>query len=127
MSTFRKHGFPWVTSAMFLFSLALHWWLGWYAYSEEARAQGQPPRTGEWAVRMGRDTFENWQSEFLQLVWQVGGLMCLYAVGSNQSKEGNERIEAKLDALLRQTPEGRAAVADLDRRFTRRPPPERAP
>ena len=50
---------------------------------------------------MMRDTLENWQSEFLQLLWQVGGLAFLLFVGSPQSKEGTDRMEAKLDAILR--------------------------
>lgn len=28
---------------------------------------------GSYVVEMLRDTFENWQSEFLQLLWQVVG------------------------------------------------------
>ena len=44
---------------------------------------------------MTRDTLENWQSEFLQLMWQVGGLAFLLYVGSPQSKEGDERVEAE--------------------------------
>jgi hypothetical protein len=44
---------------------------------------------------------ENWQSEFLQLLWQVGGLAFLLYVGSPQSKEGDDRMEAKLDEILR--------------------------
>jgi hypothetical protein len=43
---------------------------------------------------------ENWQSEFLQLMWQVGGLSLLLYVGSPQSKEGQQRLEKKLDAIL---------------------------
>ena len=50
---------------------------------------------------MGRDTFENWQSEFLQLIWQVVGLAYFLYVGSPASKENDDRIEAKVDALLR--------------------------
>ena len=38
-----------------------------------------------------RDTFENWQSEFLQLMWQVAGLTVLWYVDSPQSKEEEER------------------------------------
>jgi len=45
-------------------------------------------------------TFENWQSEFLQLVWQAAGLAIFFYWGSSQSKESDERIEAKLDRLL---------------------------
>jgi len=44
---------------------------------------------------------ENWQSEFLQLVWQAAGLALFYFWGSSQSKEGDERLEAKIDLLLR--------------------------
>lgn len=43
---------------------------------------------------------ENWQSEFLQLMWKVGGLSFLLYVGSLQSKEGQQRLEKKLDAIL---------------------------
>lgn len=49
---------------------------------------------------MMRDTLENWQSEFLQLLWQVAGLAILLHVGSPQSKEGDDRMEAKIDAIL---------------------------
>jgi hypothetical protein len=49
---------------------------------------------------MTGDTLENWQSEFLQLLWQVGGLALLLHVGSPQSKEGDDRMEAKIDAIL---------------------------
>ena len=36
--------------------------------------------------QMLRDTFENWQSEFLQLIWQVVGLAYFLYVGSPSSK-----------------------------------------
>jgi hypothetical protein len=48
-----------------------------------------------------RDTMENWQSEFLQLIWQVGGLAFLYYIGSPQSKEGDNRKEEKLDEIIK--------------------------
>jgi hypothetical protein len=47
-----------------------------------------------------RGTMENWQSEFLQLMWQVGGLSFLLYVGSPQSKESEQRLEKKLDVIL---------------------------
>jgi hypothetical protein len=49
---------------------------------------------------MLRDTMENWQSEFLQLMWQVAGLAFLLYVGSPQSKEGDDRKEEKLDYII---------------------------
>jgi len=51
---------------------------------------------------MMRDTMENWQSEFLQLIWQVAGLSLLWYCGSPQSKEGDDRREEKLDFIIRQ-------------------------
>jgi hypothetical protein len=50
---------------------------------------------------MARDTFENWQSEFLQLLWQVVGLAYFLYLGSPSSKENDDRVEAKIDELLR--------------------------
>jgi hypothetical protein len=47
---------------------------------------------------MSRDTLENWQSEFLPLLWQVGGLAFVLFAGS-PSKEGTDRMEAKIDAF----------------------------
>lgn len=46
-------------------------------------------------------TFENWESEFLQLMWQAAGLAWFYHWGSSQSRESDDRINAKVDALLR--------------------------
>ena len=43
---------------------------------------------------------ENWQSEFLQLSWQIGGLMILFAVASPQDRIGQERKEKILEKLL---------------------------
>jgi len=34
------------------------------------------------------------------LLWQVAGLAILLHVGSPQSKEGDDRMEAKIDAIL---------------------------
>jgi len=48
-----------------------------------------------------RDTFENWQSEFLQLMWQVVGLTFLWYAGSPQSKEEEERNNEMLQWLVR--------------------------
>jgi hypothetical protein len=48
-----------------------------------------------------RDTFENWQSEFLQLIWQVGGLSYLWYIGSPQSKEEEERNQEMLQWIIK--------------------------
>jgi hypothetical protein len=47
-----------------------------------------------------RQTAENWQSEFLQLSWQIGGLMILFAVASPQDRLGDQRKEKILEKIL---------------------------
>jgi hypothetical protein len=99
-SIWKRYGFAWVTGALFLITLSGHWIFGWYAYVNEQRALAQPIDISGYTVQMMRDTLENWQSEFLQLLWQVAGLAILLHVGSPQSKEGDDRMEAKIDAIL---------------------------
>jgi hypothetical protein len=116
----RKYGYAWITIGFFLVSLALHWWFGWLAFVEETAANGQSPDFNNYAVEMGRDTFENWQSEFLQLLWQVVGLAYFLYVGSPSSKENDDRTEAKIDALLHlHGDKGRKIIEKLDEHFER--------
>ena len=97
----RKYAYAWITLGFFAVSLALHWYFGWQTYVDEAREHGQPPESGAYMSEMLRDTFENWQSEFLQLLWQVVGLAYFLYVGSPGSKENDDRVEAKIDELLK--------------------------
>jgi hypothetical protein len=115
-SVWKRYGFAWVTAALFVITLSGHWIFGWFAYVNEQRALQQPVDLGGYTVEMMRDTLENWQSEFLQLLWQVAGLAILLHVGSPQSKEGDDRMEAKLDAiLLAVEPEkGDGLIKDID-------------
>ncbi|MBD0331100.1 MAG: hypothetical protein ICV66_00435 [Chitinophagaceae bacterium] len=99
-STWKKHGYAWVTLVFFLFSLALHWIFGWEAFRNEQLAHHQPIVFSDYFSEMMRDTMENWQSEFLQLIWQVAGLAYLLYIGSPQSKEGDDRKEEKLDYII---------------------------
>lgn len=117
----KKYAYAWITLAFFAVSIGLHWGFGWLAFVDEARSHGQSPELTGYLVEMGRDTFENWQSEFLQLLWQVVGLAYFLYVGSPASKENDDRMEAKLDALLEMVGQerGRALIASLDERHLR--------
>ena len=68
--------------------------------SNEAVEHGSQFQWSEFWPQFFAATFENWQSEFLQLVWQAAGLTLLLFWGSAQSRETDERIETKLDLLL---------------------------
>jgi hypothetical protein len=117
----KRYAYGWVTLGFFLISFVGHWLFAWFAYVDEQRAHAQPLQVSEYVVQTTRDTFENWQSEFLQLIWQVGGLALLLYVGSPQSREGSERVEAKIDAILRQLDpkDGERMIAMLDREYDR--------
>ena len=96
----RKRGYLWITLAFFIMSLAIHWTFAWFAYVQEQTDHNQGIEFTGYFNQTLRDTMENWQSEFLQLMWQVGGLSFLLYVGSPQSKEGQQRLEKKLDVIL---------------------------
>jgi hypothetical protein len=122
MKTKAKYGYLWVTLALFVISIVGHWTAGWFEYKQEQREHNQPVETSGWVIQMTRGTLENWQSEFLQLVWQVGGLAFLWYVGSPQSKEGDDRKEEKIDAILRKLdPENAEALLKaLDRKYPKK-------
>ncbi len=120
-SPLTKYGYLWITAILFLLSLFGHWYYGWEAYINEQQDHQQEVKFNEYVTEMSRDTFENWQSEFLQLIWQVAGLSFLFFVGSPQSKEGDERKEEKLDLILKKLDEKNAAkhLARLDEKYPR--------
>jgi hypothetical protein len=101
----NKRGFLWVTLGFFLISLAAHWVFAWFTYVQEQQAHNQPIQTGDYFNMTFRDIMENWQSEFLQLMWQVAGLSFLLYVGSPQSKESSERLEQKIDLIMKKLQE----------------------
>ena len=100
MEPLKKYSYLWITAILFFGSLFGHWTLAWYHYVDEQKVHGQPIEVRNYIIETAKDTLENWQSEFLQLVWQVGGLALFFFVGSPQSKEGDDRREAKLDIIL---------------------------
>jgi hypothetical protein len=118
----KAYSYAWITFVLFLLSITGHWIFGWFAYANDQQLHGATPLAGDYVIETLRDTLENWQSEFLQLLWQVGGLAMFLYVGSPQSMEGDDRKEAKLDAILRRVdPEnGERIIQSLDRDFMRK-------
>lgn len=99
-TTLKYYGFFWVTLGLFIMSISLHWLFAWYSYIQEQNEHNQPIHLSDYFNETIRDTMENWQSEFLQLIWQVVGLSILWYVGSSQSKEADDRLEEKIDLLI---------------------------
>jgi hypothetical protein len=100
-SVLWKKSYLWITLVFFLGSFTLHWIFGWYSFRDECEQHHQPAEAKAYTAQMMRDTMENWQSEFLQLMWQVAGLAVFVYVGSPTSKEGEDRKEAKIDYILK--------------------------
>ncbi|MGH8544556.1 MAG: DUF6766 family protein [Gammaproteobacteria bacterium] len=119
MQALKKYNYLWITLVLFLGSLIGHWTFAWYAYVEEQTAHNQPVKAADYIFETTRDTLENWQSEFLQLAWQVGGLAFFFFVGSPQSKEGDDRREQKLDMILSKLDPDhyRKILSDLELRY----------
>jgi hypothetical protein len=86
-SILKKYAFLWITLILFNGLFIGHWY---YRFT-----------TGNtWEDNM-RDTFENWQSEFLQLIWQVVPITYLWYIGSPQSKEEEERNQEMLEWIMK--------------------------
>jgi hypothetical protein len=121
-SVLKDYSYVWITLLLFIGSLIGHWTFAWYAFVDEQEAHRQPVEVNQYITEVARDTFENWQSEFLQLIWQVAGLAYLWYLGSPQSKEGDERKEEKIDALLRKLhgKQGDKIIAELDKKYPRK-------
>ena len=121
-SVWKRYGYGWVTLGFFILTLVGHWLFGWFTYVGEQQAHNQPVKVPDYVIQMMRDTLENWQSEFLQLLWQIGGLAVLLYVGSPQSKEGDDRIEAKIDAILMavQPDKAEEVLEEIDREYAGR-------
>lgn len=117
-----KYNYLWITGSLFLAAFIGHWVFSWWAYVQEQTSLGLPVAFNEYLVLATRDTFENWQSEFLQLIWQIAGLAFLFSVGSPQSKEGDERKEEKIDRIIELLDEenGKKFIKRLEEKYPKR-------
>jgi hypothetical protein len=119
LSRFKKRGYLWVTLGFFVVSISAHRVFAWFSYVEEQKAHNQPIEFSGYFNVTVRDTMENWHSEFLQLVWQVAVLSLLWYVGSPQSKEEHDRLEEKIDFIIKRLdPENaRQLLKEWDKKY----------
>jgi hypothetical protein len=112
----RDYGLSITLVVMFLATWALQTWAGWVEFASDQAAHG------ETAVAFGdhgyvwawaQATFENWQSEFLQVFVFIVLTTFLVHKNSHESPDVDydteaslRRIEAKLDALERKVAQG---------------------
>lgn len=100
MREFKKRGYLYVTIIFFAVSWLIHGITAFNQFVDEQNQHGQPVIMNAFWNEFIRQTTENWQSEFLQLSWQIGGLMILFAVASPQDRIGDQRKEKILEKIL---------------------------
>ena len=105
----RDYGLSISLVLLFLVSWALQTWMGWNEFVSEQEAHNEAaeafgPNGYFW--RWGQATFENWQSEFLQVFVFVILTTFLVHNKSHESPDSDydteaalRRLEAKIDAL----------------------------
>jgi hypothetical protein len=79
--------------ALFLVSWIAQAVAEWGTYVQDEHAHGETPTISDFFVQFGQSTFENWQSEFLQLFSFVVFSAILIHHGSAESRDGEDRIE----------------------------------
>jgi hypothetical protein len=105
----RNHGLSLTVATLFVASWILQTVLGWGEFAAEQAALGEEPEifgpTG-YLWSWGRATFENWQSEFLQVFVFIVITTFLVHRHSHESPDTDyqteaalRRIEARLDGL----------------------------
>jgi hypothetical protein len=102
----RDYGLTITLGALFLFSWGAQFVFQWQDYQAQEVAHGQVPHLSGFMPAFFSATFENWQSEFLQLLSFVVLTAFLYHRGSHESKDSDEqqaaallRIERRLESL----------------------------
>ena len=112
----RDYGLSLTIASMFIVAWFLQTWTGWVEYvSEQAAHGGSAAAFGDdgYIWRWAQATFENWQSEFLQVFVFIVLTTFLVHRNSHESPDADydteaslRRIEAKLDALERKVANG---------------------
>ena len=105
----RDYGLSVTLAVLFLGSLALQTWTGWVEHVSRQRQEGAPaeafgPDGYVWS--WAQATFENWQSEFLQVFVFILLTTFLIHRKSHESPDADDateaslrRIEARLEGL----------------------------
>jgi hypothetical protein len=114
-----KYGLSIVLTILFLIAMALQTWMGWRHFASEAIEHGQAPAwfgDDGYIWSWGLSTFENWQSEFLQLLTFVVLTSFLIHKGSHESKDTDEEMQAQLDRMEQQLQRLTRAQEDAEAR-----------
>jgi hypothetical protein len=98
----RDYSLTIVVGALFLSSFVLHSIFGWWQYAADQQQHGSPASLwGDdgYAVYFGEWTFQNWQSEFLEVLLLIVATKYFIHKGSPESRDGQDRMEAAIERI----------------------------
>lgn len=101
MNVFKNYGLSIALSSLFLASWAAQGYFQWQKFISQAQADEEVVRFQEFIPEFLSATFENWQSEFLQLLTFVVLTTYLIHKGSHESKDSDEEMKAQLSRIER--------------------------
>lgn len=93
-----------VIGGLFLATFVLHTIFGWWQYAADQTSQGQDPTLWGWSgyiIYWAEWTFQNWQSEFLEVLILIVATAYLVHRGSHESKDGEDEMRATLQRIER--------------------------
>ena len=119
---FKRYSLAWVTGAIFLVLITAHWLSGWGEYVQLQQEQHAAIHVSTYLFQMTRSTLENWQAEFFSLLYQMIVFTYLYYAGCPLTGASDDRLEEKLNAILRKVhpEEAEKVIADLEARYPRK-------
>jgi hypothetical protein len=95
----RGYGLSITLAVLFIGSWALQTWMGWVEFASEQQGHGQQAEMfgpDGYVWRWGQATFENWQSEFLQVFTFIVLTTFLVHRKSHESPDTDYDTEAAL-------------------------------
>jgi hypothetical protein len=99
-SFLKRNGLSLAVLALMLLSLVGQYLTGWQDYNSQRKEWHKPPVSALEYVTSGHfisATFENWESEFLQMAIYVLLTVSLYQKGSSESKDPEKSGEEEVD------------------------------
>ncbi len=91
-----------VLGVLFVISWVIQTWTGWMEFAAEQASHGESAQVwgpSGYVWNWGRTTFENWQSEMLQLFTMVVLTSFLVHRGSAESKDSDEEMQRALERI----------------------------
>ena len=109
-SVWREFGLGLILTILFFTTWLAQGITQWQTFTDEQREHGESVEVGDFVAEFGQSTFENWQSEFLQLFSFVVFSALLIHHGSAESKDGTDRIEEAVKRIERRLDEAGIGV-----------------